>query len=209
MKIVFSNLPMKKQLNQFRYVVDGNSSIEYDGEVIFPINSVLARALKKDESVKVVLLKKQDVEGNSDINAGEFMRELNQINRTIGAVIEYKIIEMPFVETKDTHELALGKMVDELVENAEIYCDITYGPKPLPIVLFSVLNFAEKFYKCKIENIVYGKVDFLTKEDGTTYPSNPVLFDVTPLYYLNAFTNTIECKSAEEAKNMLHSLLDF
>ena len=209
MKIVFSNLPMKKQLNQFRYTVAGNSNIEYDGEVIFPVNSVLARVLKKGEAVKVVLLKKLDVEGNSDINAGEFMRELNQINRKIGAEIEYKMIDLPFVETKDTHEQALRKMVDELVENAEIFCDITYGPKPLPIVVFSVLNFAEKFYHCKIENIVYGKVDFVTKEDGTTYPCNPELFDVTPLYYLNAFTNTIECKSAEEATRMLHSLLDF
>ena len=209
MKIVFSNLPMKKQLNKFCYSVDGNTQIAYDGEVIFPINSVLAKVLKKDERVKVVLLKKQDIEGNSDINAGEFMRELNQINHDIGAVIEYKILDLPFVETKDTHEQTLRRMVDELEANAELYCDITYGPKPLPIVLFSVLNFAEKFYSCKIESIVYGKVDFLTKEDGKTYSTNPVLFDVTSLYYLNAFTNTIECSSAEEAKKMLSSLLDF
>ena len=152
MKIVFTTLPMKKQLNQFCYTVDGNSSIAYDKEVIFPINSVLARTLKKDEKVKVVLLKKQDIEGNSDINAGEFMRELNQINRTIGASVEYKMIDLPFIETKDTHEYALRKMIDELAENAEIYCDITFGPKPLPIVVFSVLNFAEKFFNCKIEN---------------------------------------------------------
>lgn len=208
MKIVFSNLPMKKQLNKFRYSVDGNTQIAYDGEVIFPINSVLAKVLKKDERVKVVLLKKQDIEGNSDINAGEFMRELNLFNQNIGATIEYKILDLPFVETKDTHEQTLRRMVDELEEKAELYCDITYGPKPLPIVLFSVLNFAEKFFGCKIENIVYGKVDFLTKGDGKTYPANPVLFDVTSLYYLNAFTNSIECASVEEAKKMLTELLD-
>lgn len=209
MKIVFSNLPMKKQLNKFCYAVDGNSQIAYNGEVIFPVNSVLAKVLKKDDKVKVVLLKKQDIEGNSDINAGEFMRELNLINQNIGASIEYKILDLPFVETKDTHEQTLRRMVDELEEKAELYCDITYGPKPLPIVLFSVLNFAEKFFGCKIENIVYGKVDFLTKDDGKTYPANPVLFDVTSLYYLNAFTNSIECASVQEAKKMLTELLDF
>ena len=37
------------------------------------------------------------------------------------------------------------KIVDEIEDNSHILCDITYGPKDLPIVLFSVLNFAEKY----------------------------------------------------------------
>jgi len=206
-KIIFSNLPMKKQLNSFHYGVDGNSTIEFDGSVIFPINSVLARVLRKNDDVKVVLLKKNDVEGNSDINAGEYMKELNGINRNIGAKIEYKIIDTPFEETKDTHEFLLKAIVNELENQAEIYSDITYGPKPLPIVLFSALNFAEKFFKCDIKNIVYGKVDFVSNAQGITEPKNPVLFDVTPLYYLNSVTNSLECKTSEEALAMLNTLL--
>ncbi|MDR2201760.1 MAG: hypothetical protein LBP26_03220 [Clostridiales bacterium] len=46
---------MKERSDRFRYKVSGNSTIEYDGEVIFPINGVLARTLKKDDEVKVVL----------------------------------------------------------------------------------------------------------------------------------------------------------
>jgi hypothetical protein len=91
-KIVFTNLPMKKKLNAFKYSVDGNTEIDYDGEVIFPINAVLAKSITKNDAVTVVLLKKLDVEGNSDINAGEFMKELNAINRNIGADINYKIM---------------------------------------------------------------------------------------------------------------------
>lgn len=59
-KIVFSNLPMKKELNKFKYSVDGNDTIEYGGEVIFPVNSVLARTMKKSDKIKVVLLSKDD-----------------------------------------------------------------------------------------------------------------------------------------------------
>ena len=89
MKIVFSDLPMKKELHCFKYKVDGNATIEYDGETIFPVNSVLAKTMKKGEKVKVVLLSKVDIEGNSAINAGKFQKELNDINRSIGADIEY------------------------------------------------------------------------------------------------------------------------
>lgn len=206
-KIVFSNLPMKRQLNKFHYVVDGNSTIDFDGEVIFPINSVLAKTLNAGENVKVVLIKKLDLEGNSDINAGEFMKELNLINRDLGAEIEYKIIDTPFEETKDTHEKLLRQLIDCLEDKCEVYSDITYGPKPLPIILFSVLNFSEKFFNANIKNIVYGKVDFVNIGDGKTEPRNPVLFDVTPLYYLNSVTNSMECKSSDDAKRMLDTLL--
>ncbi len=209
-KIVFSNLPMKKELNGFRYKVDGNDTIEYKGEVIFPVNSVLARTMKKGDKIKVVLLSKDDIEGNSAINAGIFQKELNNINRGIGADIEYITIATPFEETRDIHETLLRDMIGKLENGAEIIGDVTYGPKPLPIIMFAVMNFAEKFFSAKIKNIVYGKVDFVDDGSGTgkTKPVNPVLYDLTPLYYLNSVTNAMEYKSSDDAVKALDVLLD-
>lgn len=210
MKIVFSNLPMKRELNAFRYRAEGNMTIEYDGEVIFPVNSVLARTMQRGEKVKVVLLSKEDIEGNSAVNGGIFQKELNAINREIGAQIEYITIATPFVETRDIHERLLRDMVAKLEEKAEIIADVTYGPKPLPIIMFSVLNFAEKFFAADIKNIIYGKVDFIDDGSGTgkTKPVNPVLYDLTSLYYLNAVTNSMEYRSSTEAVKALDTLLD-
>ena len=206
-KIIFGDLPMKKELNKLKYKVSGNTAIEYDGEVIFPVNSVLARTMKKGDKIKVVLLSKNDIEGNSAINAGIFQKELNEINRNIGADIEYVILATPFEETRDIHEALLRDMIDKLVDKAEIIGDVTYGPKPLPIIMFSVMKFAEKFYNCKIGNIVYGKVDFIEDGNGGTKPVNPVLYDLTPLYYLNSVIDSIECKSSEDAVKALDVLL--
>ncbi len=209
-KIVFSNLPMKKELNKFKYSVDGNDTIEYGGEVIFPVNSVLARTMKKSDKIKVVLLSKDDIEGNSAINAGIFQKELNNIKRSIGADIEYITLATPFEETRAVHETLLRDMVDKLENGAEIIGDVTYGPKPLPIIMFAVMNFAEKFFSAKIKNIVYGKVDFVDDGSGIgkTKPVNPVLYDLTPLYYLNSVTNAMEYKTSEEAVKALDVLLD-
>ncbi len=203
-KIVFSDLPMKKQLNKFRYEADGNHFLEYEGEVYFPVNAALAKTLKKEDEVKVVLLSKMDIEGNSAVNAGIFQKELNEINRNIGAKIEYVTISTPFEETKDIHESLMRSMIDKLEDGATIIGDITYGPKPLPIIMFAVMNFAEKFFGCKIQNIIYGKVDFIS---GRAEPVNPVLFDITPLYYLNSITNTMEYNSSSEAVEALDILL--
>ena len=161
MKIVYSNLPMKKELNAFRYRSEGNCLIEYDEEVIFPVNAVLAKSMAKGEKVKVVLLSKIDKEGNSAVNAGIFQQELNCINLSIGADIEYITLTTPFAETREVHEKLLRDMVGMLEKGAEVIADITYGPKSLPIIVFAVLNFAEKFFGVTIKSIVYGKVNFV------------------------------------------------
>ena len=101
-----------------------------------------------------------------------------------------------------THDKLLLDIVDEFEENSHITADITYGPKDLPIVLFTALNFGEKFFGCEIDNIVYGQANFV---DGK--PTNTKICDMIPLYYLNSVTNTVNCDSPAKAKEMLKSLL--
>jgi len=202
-KIVFCNIMMKERLNALRYNVNGNSTIEYDGEVIFPINGVLARMLKKDDDVKVVLLKKEDIDGNSDRNIVEYKKELDLINSGLGAKIEYKILSTPHDESREIQEKLFKEILNEFEEGAAVYSDITYGTKSLPIIMFSALNFAERFFKAEIKNIVYGKVDF--GKDNKPY--NPELFDMSALFYLNTIVNTIEGADSNSAKKILDAIL--
>lgn len=202
-KIVFCNIMMKGRLNAFCYNVRGNSTIEYDGEVIFPINGVLARTLNKDDDVKVVLLKKEDIEGNSERNTGEYKNELDKINLNIGAKIEYKILSAPHDESREIQEKLFKEILGEFEEGAAVYADITYGTKSLPIIVFSALNFAERFFKADIKNIVYGKVDF----DRDNKPCNPELFDMSALFFLNSIVNTIECADGNSAIKILDAII--
>jgi hypothetical protein len=94
------------------------------------------------------------------------------------------------------------KIVDEIDDKTHIIADITYGPKDLPIVLFSAMNFAEKFLECEIENIIYGQAVF---KDGK--PTDTKICDMVPLYYLNSVTNTIRSEDSTRARQMLKSLL--
>ena len=208
-KIVFSDLPMKKELHAFRYVADGQASMQYEGEVIFPVNSVLAKSLKKGEKVKVVLLSKDDPEANSKTNEKVFRAELDQINESVGAVITYVDIMTPFVETRSVHEEILRAVIGEIEEKAEIIADVTYGPKTLPMIMLMALNFAERYFGCRICNVVYGKVNFVDDGSGTgkTKPINPVLYDLAPLCYLNSVINLLECKTPGDALKALDILL--
>ena len=179
-KIIFCDIPMQSELKAMNY--KENNKI-YSRKSVYAINACIAEELKFGDEVKIILLKKKDLSGISTAN------------------------ETPFEETRSIHEKLLRAMVGELEEKAEIYADITYGPKPLPIIMFSVLNFADKFFDCDIKRIVYGKVDFIKTSDGVAQAVNPVIYDVTPLYYLNSVANTIDCNSSGEAVKILDVML--
>ena len=99
-------------------------------------------------------------------------------------------------------------MISVLENDAEIYADITFGPKPFPMLLMPVLTFAEKFCNADIKKIVYGKVEFIKHDDGKKYPEKPELYDVTSLYYLNNLVGTMEASSSYEAQKSLKAFFD-
>ncbi len=196
-KIVFCNVPMKAELDVMKYTGTGNVNSKYKKPVIFPINAILAENIQKNDKIKVILLRTHHF-GNKGKNSGLFMEELDAINVEICAKITYETLDSDFVETKDNHEQRLKAMLNKIETGSQIFSDITYGPKPLPMILMCVLSFAEKFLQCDIKNIVYGKVNFV---DGKA--ENPELYDITSLYYLNNLTNAMSTSNSKEARQNL------
>lgn len=198
-KIIFCDIPMKRFMSPMVYAGTGNTNCNYSKPVNFAINAVLAESLKSDDNIKVVLLRTLDKDGSSVKNSSLFMQELDAINSEIGAKISYETLDSEFKETKELNEKRLQDMLDKIEENTEIYADITYGPKPLPMILMCVLSFAEKFLNCDVKTVIYGKVNF----DENNKPSNPELYDVTSLYYLNNLTNSMVADNGQDARQIL------
>lgn len=185
------------------YAGTGNTNCNYSKPINFAINAVLAENLKSDDNIKVILLRTLDKDGSSVKNSSLFMQELDGINSEIGAKISYETLDLEFKETKELHEKRLQDMLDKIEENTEIYADITYGPKPLPMILMCVISFAEKFLNCDVKSVIYGKVNF----DENNKPSNPELYDVTSLYYLNNLTNSMVADNGQDARQNLKEFL--
>ena len=194
MKIIFTTIPMKDKIEKLKYPVEGYKDLEYENPVIFPVNAVLAKILQKGESVKVIRLMNDS--GSSKKNAETFEIELKSLNEKIGADISFFDVTEAFEESKETHETLFRKLLDYLEPDAEIITDITFGQKTLPIVLFCVLNFAEKFFNAEIKHIIYGKAEF---EKGEIKKDSQRIFDLTPLYYLNSLTSAMEAPDGKSA----------
>ena len=203
-KTIICSIPMKENIDQVVYSSTDKSLPVSERKVRYPICSFLEKTLTSVDELEVILLVKKDRKDYYKRNTEFFKEELEAVNIEIGADIEYKIIDSEFEEHQTVHEQLMKDIVAQIPDNSHIYVDITYCPKDLPIVLFTTLNFAEKFLDCTIENIVYGQADF---ENGRAV--NTRICDMIPLYCLSSITNTMECTDSDKARSMLNLLLTF
>ena len=204
-KIVFVTLMMADNMQKRHFPVDGNSFIEYPGELYYAINAVLARTMKKDDEVKILLLETRAGENAGSKNAQLFMNELNEINHNnIGAKITYEVIPSEFLTSKKGLNDIYLKLIKNIESEVELSADITFGPKSLPLLIFSAMQFGEKFFDCIIGNVIYMKAEF---KNNAIVEGTQLICDYTPLYMLSSFTNTIECTNGEKAIASVEALL--
>jgi len=203
MKTVIISVPMKQEVETIQYPVDGNKSIEYEKPVCCPINGVLAKTLKKNEKVKVIYIITKGENSDCEQKKRTFIEELENINKEIGAVLSYDTIEIDFEPTKKTYNKIIIDLAEKIPENAEIYADTTFGFKAIPLSLFCALRFVEEFREAVVQYIIYGKVEF---DKETRKPKNPMLYDITSLYYLFKLMGTMGASNADDA---LKTLKDF
>ena len=205
MKTVIITAPMKppKEVYSMVYPADGNKDMEYEKPVRCPINAILAKSLKIDDQVKVIYILTKGENSLCEQNKHIFMEELEGINKNIGAVLSYDTVEIDFEPTKATYNKLITDLAEKIPEKAELFTDTTFGFKPETLSLFCALRFVEEFRDAIVQYIVYGKVEF-NKETGK--PENPMLYDITSLYYLFKLMGSM---GASNAENALETLKEF
>lgn len=203
-KVIFVTLMMADKMEKRHFPVENDSLTEYSGETYYAINSVLSNSIEKGDNIKVVLLETNAGAQAGKKNAQLFIDELNSFN-TAGANISYEIITSEFINDKAKYKELYKKLVSNFSEGAELYADITFGIKTLPILILNAMQFGEKFFDCTIGNVIYLKTEF---KDGVIVDGSQCIFDLTSLYMLSTFTNNIECSSGERAVAALDALFE-
>ena len=205
-KIVFVSLMMADDMKKRQYPVDGNALIEYQEEVYYAINAVLAKTMKTGDNIKIILVETKAGDKAGIINAQKFKNELDQINNkmNINATITYESVPSDFIVSRDKLNDLYLKLIKELDYDAQLFADISFGPKTLTLLIMAAMQFGEKFFNCSIGNVIYLKAEFKAHElvEGTQ-----LICDCTSLYLLNSFTNTIEAASGEIATKSVEVLL--
>lgn len=180
----------------------------YDEPIYYPINAMLANTLQKDDDVKLVFFKTvddtvKDWDERYQRNYNYFIEELKKINEGIGAKINLDdpvVIESDFKETKDVFKKRFMDAFEVLEEDAEIYADVTFGSRVVPMIIMDVLKFAEKFFNADINHVLYGQTSYeKNPETKKNEPKSGIVYDISSLYYINNLTNILKADSGKEA----------
>lgn len=201
-KVIICNIPMRENVAKAVYTSNDRSLPVSEKAFRYPILSFLSQTLTKDDELKVILLIKKDDHEFYEKNTDDFKMELSEVLNETGAKAGYAIIDTDFSQDRETYEQLMVSLADEIEVGSHILADTTYGPKDLPIVVFSTLTFAENYLHCEVENIIYGQAEF---ENNRVVKTK--ICDMSPLYYLSSVSNTIKCDDPVKAKQMLRALL--
>lgn len=160
-----------------------NKLFDYRDSTRFPIIPVIFNAAEKGEEINVALIKIDHP--NTETNYQAFKSELDKISSELGITVKETIINIPYSEHINDHLDLFGKITGATEDRDKLYLDITYGSKPMPIIILMAATCAYKYREdVSVECIGYGQFNFVTKES--------CLFDVTSLFYMNRTVNMLD-----------------
>lgn len=203
-KILLCNVCMNNNSHKVIYESNDPYFPVAETKVRYPVVAFYEKILKPEDKVKAILLVKEERRGFYKQNIEACRDELAELARKTGAAIDTEIILTPFNEDMQTHSDLLLQIIEKTDYESEITVDMTYGPKDGVIILFTALNFLEKFYGCEIANIIYGKAeDFVNGK-----PQHTLICEMAPLFYVSKLMNEVKSKDPDMALKMLKILLD-
>lgn len=187
----------ESMLKQVKYSSAENERLEYrkEGDEIeairFPITAAINGYTDSSDQVKIIAVRNTKDE-NLMYNCKHFFEpEMEKIRKEKeipegNFQIEYIDMET-FLGIDATIEL-FEKLLNSIGDNERLHACITFGTKPLPMILFAALNYSYKVrINTGIECILYGNL-FAGGKNST-----PQIDDMTPLFYTNAlFTSLAE-----------------
>lgn len=177
-----------------------NPALECNAKINNPIFALIRNKAEKGEKIRITAIKPDYV--NCNENYKTFVTDVEELKKEIGFEYEISLIDTPFSERIDDHLNLFEMLLDTFNDNDEIYADITFGSKPIPIIALMALTYAYRFRKAFIENITYGQAVHDPK--GGTSGS---MYDVSALFYMNSTLNVINDSS--DPKEFIKSILNF
>lgn len=170
-------------LKATRYTAPEDDKLFYDKEIKFPILSPINAYAKENDEIKIIAVINGENADAEENYKESFIPALEEIKaeKNLKGLDTSKIIKVKAKSDQgiDANLQLLESLLEVIGDNEILHACITYGTKPLPIILFMALNYAYKVRNnTDIETIVYA-----TRYSGDKKTFS--IYDVTSLFYTN------------------------
>jgi hypothetical protein len=206
MKKFITTIPRRPTLEEGSFKSENSKKLDKIVFTRFPITHVIECYVEDGEEIEVIAIASSQKYNEEEIHmyCREHLEELEEELSNIchRRYIKYtvKVLLTPFGETLDNHLDMFGDIISAVSDNDTLFADITFGPKPTPVVQMIALNYCMKNKKnVMIECISYGEIDHETKDRR--------LFDITSLFYLDKVSDALAYSKVSDPETFIKSLI--
>ena len=173
----------------------------HDRAISFPVLVSLDKSLKKGDDFRITVIepKHDNVPGNFERFKAELMQILKdkEIEYDTDSINE---IVIEYSEDDEVHFELFEQLISCIKDEEKLYTCITYGSKPMPLIMLMSLNYVYSFCKNTfIESIVYGQYNHLT--------GAAMLYDVSSLFYMNSAVNNISLLNIDDPLGYIKKII--
>ena len=160
----------------------------------------------EDDEIKIIVITNEGLPQTEEYYKNNFIPALEEIKaeKNLKGLDVSKIIKIEAeISQGIVSNLKVAKaLLDKIGDNEILHACITFGTKPLPIILFMALNYAYKVRNnTDIETIVYGAKYWGDKKEQIDY-----IYDVTSLFYTNEMFMNLANAGVEDPAGKVKAL---
>lgn len=189
-------------LHAQRYKALDNGLLDYDGETHFPVVPLISGYAERGEEVQVITVTYGEP-SNCARNLETLMEELEGLSAREGMAISLESVDVPFDDSVGALIHTYQLLVDRMDDGDELHACITFGSKPMPLMLTMALQYAYRVRRdVSIECVVYGQMD------RSQSPAVARIYDVTALTKLDELVRVLADLRVRDPERALRMALD-
>ena len=194
------------QLRSYAYQAVGNSRLQMEDKVSFPILTAVNGYLQPGETAKVLALTPETEDGRRNLEQLEEQLDGLCVRRGLK---KPQVVRIPLTEGDQVsaHVDAFQALIDQVEDNDELFACETYGTKPLSQAVMMAVQYAYRVKRnTSISCIVYGSIDRSRGRDPESWVG--YVYDETALVQLDEIVRILAARKVPNPQEVIRKILN-
>ena len=180
------------------YKAVDNDKLQYDKPTAFPVIPLIHGYAEPGEEIEVIAVVCRYA--NATDNLKRFKDELEDLCKEMHLNCHVEPLNIDYSNDLDTLLDLFGQLIECTSDDDTLYACISYGTKPMPLVLTMALQFGHRIHSNVCFGCVaYGIKDFLSNEMH--------IYDITSLLYMDEIVRIMADQKVSDPVDKIKALL--
>jgi hypothetical protein len=202
-KIFVTAVSNQRDLDKLYYQTS-QENLRVDYETAYPVVHMLENNITSDDEIEVIAINLPD---NPEENYDMLKEDIDRISQKFHVPIQLTQIARGLEETSTEHVALFKELLTSIEDCSVIFADLTYGTKPMPMVIAFALNWIGLIRKYSdIAQLIYGRVFWGELDEHGKKKAQ--LYDVTEIMTFMSISQQLAGMGGDNIEKAIFKLLN-